>query len=177
MKDMMTSRRSPDSAANKPPALSSAEINELLSMRLIANLATLDNDGSIHLLPMWFLRIGNDICIPTSHHTHKYRNLRARPHASMMIDVSRAGLNLKGVLIRGRVELVEGEEARQINRSIHLKYVTPDALSDPSVASYLSKGDDVTVKVHMDHVVSWNLADSKAGQALGAGGWFRALDG
>jgi hypothetical protein len=94
-----------------------------------------------------------------------------------MIDVSRAGLNLKGVLIRGRVELVEGEEARRINRSIHLRYVTPDALSDPSVASYLSEGDDVTVKVHLDHVVSWNLADSKAGQALGAGGWFRPLDG
>jgi nitroimidazol reductase NimA-like FMN-containing flavoprotein (pyridoxamine 5'-phosphate oxidase superfamily) len=174
----MTSRRSSDAAANKPPVLSSTEIDELLSMTLIANLATLDDDeGSIHLLPMWFLRIGNDICIPTSHHTHKYRNLRARPHASVMIDVSRAGLNLKGVLIRGRVELVEGDEARRINRSIHLKYVKPDALSDPSVASYLSKGDDVTVKVHMDHVVSWNLADSKAGQALGVGGWFRPLDG
>jgi nitroimidazol reductase NimA-like FMN-containing flavoprotein (pyridoxamine 5'-phosphate oxidase superfamily) len=170
--------RSPDAAANKPPVLSSDEIDELLSMTLIANLATLDHDdGSIHLLPMWFLRIGNDICIPTSHHTHKYRNLRARLHASVMIDVSRAGLNLKGVLIRGRVELIEGEEAKRINRSIHLKYVTPDALSDPSVASYLSEGDDVTVKVHMDHVVSWNLADSKAGQALGVGGWFRPLDG
>jgi nitroimidazol reductase NimA-like FMN-containing flavoprotein (pyridoxamine 5'-phosphate oxidase superfamily) len=168
---------SPDVAANKPPVLSIAEIDKLLSMTLIANLATLDDDGSIHLLPMWFLRVGNDICIPTSHHTHKYRNLRARPHASVTIDVSRAGLNLKGVLIRGRVELVEGEEARRINRSIHLKYVTPDALSDPSVASYLSKGDDVTVKVHMDHVVSWNLADSKVGQALGIGGWFRPLDG
>jgi nitroimidazol reductase NimA-like FMN-containing flavoprotein (pyridoxamine 5'-phosphate oxidase superfamily) len=179
MKDM-TSRRSTDAAPNKPPVLSSAEIDELLSMTLIANLATLDDDddeGSIHLLPMWFLRIGNDIYIPTSHHTHKYRNLRARPRASVMIDVSRAGLNLKGVLIRGRVELVDGEEAKRINRSVHLKYVTPDALSDPSVASYLSKGDSVTVKVHMDHVVSWNLADSKAGQALGVGGWFRPLDG
>jgi hypothetical protein len=75
------------------------------------------------------------------------------------------------------VELVEGEEARLINRSIHLKYVTPDALSDPSVAFYLSEGDDVTVKVHIDHVVSWNLADSKAGQVLSIGGWFRPLDG
>jgi hypothetical protein len=54
-----------------------------------------------------------------------------------MIDVSRAGLNLKGVLIRGRVELVDGEEARRINRSIHLKYVMPEALSDVKVASYI----------------------------------------
>jgi nitroimidazol reductase NimA-like FMN-containing flavoprotein (pyridoxamine 5'-phosphate oxidase superfamily) len=169
--------RSSDAAATKPPVLSSAEIDQLLSMTLIANLATLDDDGGIHVLPMWFMRVGNDICIPTSHHTHKYRNLRARPRASVMIDVSKAGLNLKGVLIRGRVKLVDGKEAQQINRSIHLKYVTPDALNDPNVASYLSGGDDITVKISMDHLISWNLADSKAGQALGAGGWYHPLDG
>jgi nitroimidazol reductase NimA-like FMN-containing flavoprotein (pyridoxamine 5'-phosphate oxidase superfamily) len=167
---------SPGMAANKPVVLSSAEIDELLSMTLIANLATLDDDGGIHLLPMWFLRIGNDICVPTSSHTHKYRNLQARPRASVMIDISRAGLNLRGVLIRGRTEFVYSEEARQINRLIHLKYVTPEGLNDTEVASYLSKGDDVTVKVRMDRLVSWNLADSKAGKALSTGGWFRPLD-
>ncbi len=102
--------RSSDAAADKPSVLSSTEIDKLLSMRLIANLATLDQDDGIHLLPMWFLRVGNYICIPTSSHTHKYRNLRARPRASVMIDVSLAGLNLKGVLIRDRVKLVEGED-------------------------------------------------------------------
>jgi hypothetical protein len=59
-----------------------------------------------------------------------------------MIDISRAGLNLRGVLVRGRVELVYGEEARQINRLIHLKYVTPGGLNNTKVAAYLSKGDD-----------------------------------
>ena len=103
---------------------------------------------------MWFLRVGNDICIPTSHHTHKYRNLRARPRASVMFDISQAGLNLKGVLIRGHVELVEGEEARRINRMIHLKYIMQEAISDANVSSYLSKGDDVPVKVNMDHMIS-----------------------
>jgi nitroimidazol reductase NimA-like FMN-containing flavoprotein (pyridoxamine 5'-phosphate oxidase superfamily) len=148
------------------------EIQNLLSMRLIANLATVDEDGSIHLVPMWFLRVDDDICILTSHNTHKYRNLRKRPLASVMIDISRAGLNLKGVLIRGQVELIDGQEARQINCSIHLKYVTPEALSDAGVTSYLSEGDDITVKVHMDRLITWNLADSKAGRAIRAGGWF-----
>ena len=168
--------RSSDAAAERPPILSSAEIDKLLSMRLIANLATLDQDDTIHILPMWFLRVGNYICIPTSSHTHKYRNLRARPRASVMIDVSRAGLDLKGVLIRGRAELAYGEEARRINSSIHLKYVKPEGLSDTNVAAYLSKGDDVTVKIHMDHLISWNLAGSKAGKALSVSGGFHPLD-
>src|SRR5918996_1726619 len=164
----MTSH-SPATATTKPGALSSAENDKLLSMTLIANLGTTDDDGSIHLLPMWFMRIGNEICIPSSHHTYKYRNLRARPRGSVMIDVSKAGLNIKGVLIRGKVKLVDGEEAQRINRSIHLKYVTLEALNDPNVASYLSKGDDITIKISMDHLISWNLADSKAGQAVYAG--------
>ena len=172
----MFNLRMSDAAVTKPPILSSAEIDELLSKTLIANLATLDNDGGIHILPMWFLRIGNDIYIPTSHHTHKYRNLKARPRASVMIDISQAGLNLRGVLIRGCVDLLYGEEARQTNRLIHLKYVTPKGLNDVKVASYLSKGDDITIKIHMDHLISWNLADSKAGKALSTGGWFHPLD-
>jgi nitroimidazol reductase NimA-like FMN-containing flavoprotein (pyridoxamine 5'-phosphate oxidase superfamily) len=163
-------------SATKPPILSSAEIDELLSKTLIANLGTLDNDGGIHIMPMWFLRIGNDICIPTSRHTHKYRNLKARPRASVMIDISQAGLNLRGVLIRGRVDFLYGEEAIQTNRLIHLKYVTLKGLNNADVASYLSSGDDITIKIHMDHLVSWNLADSKAGKALISSRWFHPHD-
>ena len=160
----------------KLPSLTTEEIDKLLSMTLIANLATLGEDYSIHIVPMWFIRIGNDICIPTSRHSRKYKNLRARPFASVMVDISREGLDLKGVLIKGPVELVEGEEARKINHQIHLKYVKEEGLNDPNVASYLSKGDDVTVKIHMNQLVNWNLADSKAGRSLRANSWSRPLD-
>ena len=38
--------------STKPGVLSSEEIDKLLSMTLIANLGTTDDDGTIHLLPM-----------------------------------------------------------------------------------------------------------------------------
>jgi hypothetical protein len=47
----MFNLRMSDAAATKPPILSSAEIDELLSKTLIPNLARLDNDGGIHILP------------------------------------------------------------------------------------------------------------------------------
>jgi nitroimidazol reductase NimA-like FMN-containing flavoprotein (pyridoxamine 5'-phosphate oxidase superfamily) len=175
MREEMTSN-SNTGAEVRPPSLTDAEIDKLLSMTLIANLATLRENDAIHIVPMWFLRLGNAICIPTSRHTRKYKNLVGRPHASVMIDVSRAGLDLKGVLIRGRVELVEGDEARKINHMIHLKYVTPEGLGDSNVAAYLSQGDDATVKIHMDHLINWNLAASKAGKALCVSGRSRPLD-
>jgi general stress protein 26 len=160
----------------RTPSLTPSEIDKILSMTLIANLATLGEDDTIHIVPMWFIRLGNDICIPTSRHTRKYKNLKAKPYASVMIDISREGLDLKGALIRGPVELVEGEEARKINHQIHLKYETEEGLNDPSIASYLSKGDDVTVRIYMEHIVNWNLADSKAGKALRVKGRSRQLD-
>ena len=47
--------------------------------------------------------------------------------------------------------------------------MTSDALGDPTVVSYLSRGDDVTVKVQIDRLISWDLDDSKAGLALRKG--------
>jgi nitroimidazol reductase NimA-like FMN-containing flavoprotein (pyridoxamine 5'-phosphate oxidase superfamily) len=79
----------------KPHSLSSAEINKILSMTLIANLATLGEGNTIHIVPMWFIRLGNDICIPTSRHTHKYRNLKARPYASGDDRYFARGIRLK----------------------------------------------------------------------------------
>jgi nitroimidazol reductase NimA-like FMN-containing flavoprotein (pyridoxamine 5'-phosphate oxidase superfamily) len=108
----------PKDESDRPLVLDPTEIDEILSKRLIANFATLDNDGGIHLLPMWFLRMNNDICIPTSSKTHKYRNLKVRPCASVMIDVSREGLNLKGVLIRVRFSLFMEKLAGLIIRFI-----------------------------------------------------------
>jgi len=157
-------------------SLTKDEIDKILSMTLIAKLATLDYEGGIHIVPMWFIRIGNEICIPTSRRTRKYKNLVVRPYASVMIDISHEGLNLKGVLIKGNAEIIEGQDAHTINNSIHLKYVKPEGLSNSSVASYLSKGDDITIKIHMDKLVSWNLANSDAGIALLKNGWSRPLD-
>jgi len=41
---------------------------------------------------------------------------------------------------------------------------------------FVTEGDDVTVKVHMERLISWNLTDSTAGKALSVGGWFYPLN-
>jgi general stress protein 26 len=165
----------PDDAASAAPHLSPQEIDDLLALRLIAKLATFDRAGTIHLVPMWFMRDSDRILIPTSRLTRKYRNVRRRPMASVMIDLSRSGLDLRGVLIRGSVEIVEGPEALELNHAIHLRYVTPEGLEQPEVGGYLS-GDDVTIAVSMDNVVSWNNAGSPAGVALTRTGRHRPID-
>lgn len=159
-----------------PLQLSAAEVDGLLEKRLIANLASVNPDGAVHLVAMWFRREGDAILLPTSGHTRKARNLRRNPRATVMIDQSRAGLDLRGVQIQGSVELVEGPEAHRLNRSIHERYVTPRGLDQAPVAAYLGAGDDLTVRVAMERVTSWNLAEGPAGRALRLSGEVSPLD-
>jgi hypothetical protein len=93
-----------------------------------------------------------------------------------MIDISLEGLDLRGILIRGKVELIREKEAHLINHKIYLKYIDPEAFEDPAVLNYLSAGDDITLKIHIDNFVIWNLSDSMAGTANRKGKWSRALD-
>jgi nitroimidazol reductase NimA-like FMN-containing flavoprotein (pyridoxamine 5'-phosphate oxidase superfamily) len=174
----MTSRSRDDRIATVTPLrLSTEQIDEMLEMRLIANLATIADDGSIHVVPMWFRRDGDHILIPTSQFTRKYKNVTKRPHASVMIDVSRSGMDLRGALITGSVQIVRGDDARSLNRSIHLRYITPEGLAQDDVARYLVEGDDVTLKIAMDKIVTWNHVDSPAGRAIARSRQFYPLDG
>lgn len=167
---------SPERSDVLPLQLSSSEIDELLDARLIANLASINPNGTVHLVAMWFRRDGDAILFPTSHHTRKARNLRRHPQATAMIDRSRAGLDLRGVQVKGSVQLIEGPQARRLNHSIHERYITSPGLADEAVAAYLAQGDDLTVRLSMERISSWNLADGTAGRALRQSGQVHPLD-
>jgi nitroimidazol reductase NimA-like FMN-containing flavoprotein (pyridoxamine 5'-phosphate oxidase superfamily) len=169
-------RRDTLPAAVRPGRLSEDEVDALLERTLIANLATIGEDDGPRVVAMWFRRAGDSILLPTSSHTRKARELRRRPRAAVMIDESNAGLDLRGVTVRGSVTLVEGERARELNRSIHRRYVTDRGLELPEVARYLTSGDDTTIVVAMEDVASWNLAAGEAGRALAAAAGARPLD-
>jgi PPOX class probable F420-dependent enzyme len=149
---------------------------EVLSLRLIASLATLGDDGSVHLVPMWFRWDGQAVLIPTSGRTRKVRNLRRTPRATVTVDQCRAGLDVRGVMLVGSAEITEGPEARRLNRSIHLRYVPAEGLDLPEVRRYLET-DDVTIRVRPERVVTWDLTESAGSRELARRGLTLPLDG
>jgi hypothetical protein len=86
------------------------------------------------------------------------------------------GFDLRGITLAGKAELVPAPEALELNRSIHLRYVTTAGLSLAPVRRYLAT-DDVTIRVRPTKVSSWNLRDTEQGRALNATGEFRPLGG
>jgi nitroimidazol reductase NimA-like FMN-containing flavoprotein (pyridoxamine 5'-phosphate oxidase superfamily) len=170
--------RSPDALPPdvRPGRLSTAAIDAMLEQRLVANLATIGLDGEPNVVAMWFRREGQSILLPTSRFTRKARELRGHPRAAVMIDESRAGLNLRGIRVRGTVTLLDGPQARALNRSIHTRYITERGLRQSEVERYLTSGDDLTIVVAMEDVTSWNLAEGEAGRALARSGEVHPLD-
>ena len=165
----------PGSRREVRDVLSEPLARELLAARLIANLATFDRNGSIHLVGMWFVWDGDALLIPTSDTTRKLRNLERDPRATVMIDDSRGGFDLRGVTLVGHAEIVRGERTKELNRRIHLKYVTEEGLALEPVRTYLQT-DDVTIVFRPERVSSWDLRSTDQGRALSETGLFRPLD-
>lgn len=146
-------------------ALNTELVREILESRLIANLATTNLDGSIHVIPMWFVWDGDAVLIPTHEGTRKSRNLQRDPRATVMIDDSKGGFDLRGVTVVCDAEVVRAPTSLELNRRIHMKYVTDHGLELEAVSRYLAT-DDVTLRLRPVKVSSWDLRNTDQGRAL-----------
>lgn len=148
---------------------------ELLEARLIANFATLNRDGSVHLVPLWYLWDGEAVLLPTSGATRKVRNLERDARATVMIDDSRGGFDLRGITLTGRAAILRSGEAVALNRRIHLRYLTERGRDLEPVDRYLAT-DDVTIRFAPERASSWDLRGTEQGRALIETGEFHPLD-
>jgi len=151
----------------------------LLQERRIATLGTENADGSIHLTAVWYLLEDSHLFIATSCKSRKARNVAARPKASLMVDARQAG-GERGVNAAGRAELISGEMSREINRRIHLRYISAAAIADPRIGPVFESFDDVTIRVAPVSWTSWDMAtlDAQAfgGRLSGTPGYLLPLD-
>lgn len=131
----------------------------------MAKLGTHARDGGIHLVPMWFLWKGGRLLIPTNHATQKVRNLERDPRATVTIDDSGVGLDLRGITLRCAVDIVRAPRSYALNRAIHLKYLSSTERDLPHVNAYLST-DDVTIRLRPLRAFTWDLRNTAAGRAL-----------
>ena len=166
----------PGGRGEERDVLSDELVRELLAARLIANLATINPDGTPHVVAMWFLWDGEAILSPTSRKTRKAKNIVRDGRATVMVDDSRGGFDLRGVTLVGTAELVDPPASLELNREIHRKYVTDAGLALPPVRTYLGT-DDVTIRIVPARVSSWDLRETEHGRALAETGEYHRLTG
>ncbi len=88
------------------PHLADEEIESLLKKVAVARFCSLNADGTIHAVPVWFSYIDGKIVVATPFASRKARNVRSNPNVTLLADDSETrGVWPKGDLVYGKAEL------------------------------------------------------------------------
>ena len=150
-------------------------VRELLAARLVGVLSTLEGDGTVHAIPLWYAEDGDAIVFATGSASRKVRNLRRDPRATLVLHDSRPGFEVCGASIRGRVELVEGDAAAPLVERVHRRYVTSAGELLPAAAEFLGS-DDLAMRLVPEAAFTWDERGSAAARELRDAGATLALE-
>lgn len=169
MSDPAPSKRvSGDGVLNDPLIL------ELLGKRLVGVFATLNRDGTIHAVPMWFAFHERSILLATGSRSAKAANLQVDSRSTLVIHDSRPGFEVCGVSMVGDAEIVRGVDAHSLVRRVHRRYVDESIHMPRAVTSFL-ESDDVAVRFRPHSAFTWDQRDTEANVALRAAAGARSL--
>jgi general stress protein 26 len=128
----------------------------ILGGRHIATMGTLNHDGLIHLTAVWYMYKDGRLFVTTSSNSRQFRNIESRPTASLMIDTRIPGFEY-GLTGSGTADAIRGDEAQQLSRQIHERYLTEKALSDPEIGGSFASYDDGVIRLSPRSWVSWDM--------------------
>ena len=86
-----------------PPFENGIEMQAFLERPLLARLCSLNEDGSIHATPIYYLYQGGEFLFGTQVRAHKIQNIQRDQHVTVLIDTDEPVL--QSVLVYGKAEL------------------------------------------------------------------------
>jgi nitroimidazol reductase NimA-like FMN-containing flavoprotein (pyridoxamine 5'-phosphate oxidase superfamily) len=96
--------------------MSSPELDVAAARRMFVSLSTvavasLEPDGSPHVVPLWFVWPEDAVYVSVRREGRTWANAGRDPRVALTVDVGRSWVELAGVEIRGRAELLAAEAA------------------------------------------------------------------
>lgn len=137
--------------------MTDAEIDAFLRGVHTMNCATINHDGTIHLVAMWYGFLEGCPALETKAKSQKVANLRRNPQITCLVEEGKTYDELQGVEIVGRAEIVDDPERMfalgisVFERHNGVEY-TPEM--KPFVDQMLHKR--VVVKIVPEKYVSWD---------------------
>lgn len=129
------------------------EIDDVLAKRLVAAVGTTNEDGSVHLAYVIFLRDERRLFFETSSTTKKARNVARIGTASMLVQGTAGSGRHLMVAAEGRARVLDGGAAADVNRRLRAKYIRPEALD--AVDRAWGRFDDVAIEIVPARWRSW----------------------
>jgi len=134
-------------------AMTPAEVDAMLAGHRKVQLATLNPDGSVHLVTMYYTLLDGKIAFWTYRTSQKALNLARDPRVTCLVEAGEEYFDLRGVQIRGVAKPVEDVLAVGRGVATGLAGVPADAVDD-YVAHAARKR--VAYTVEPTRVASWD---------------------
>jgi PPOX class probable F420-dependent enzyme len=136
--------------------MTDAEVEEFLHGRHTLNVATMNHDGTIHLVAMWYGFIDGDIVFETFAKSQKVQNLRRNPAITVLVEDGETYDQLRGVELVGQGEVIEDtEQIMEIARGVLRRYHDLEE-KDVEGAAELMANKRVGVRIRAERTVSWD---------------------
>src|SRR6266545_3635908 len=106
--------------------MSDGEVKDYLDGRHTMNVASMNHDGTIHLVAMWYGFLGERPAFWTYGQSQKILNLERNSQVTCLIETGDVYEELMGVELVGRAELItERAGIMDIGRSVFQRYIAP----------------------------------------------------
>jgi PPOX class probable F420-dependent enzyme len=133
------------------------EVDAFLQERRPMSMCSINHDGSIHAVAMWYGFVGGLIAVETKAKSQKVQNLRRNPTLTCLFEDGDVYEELRGVELVGRGEIIDDPERMfELGVSVFERYYGATYTEDlrPFIETMLNKR--VVVLLNVDRTVSWD---------------------
>jgi PPOX class probable F420-dependent enzyme len=142
-------------------SMTADEVRTFLAVPDTGVLSTLGKRGLPHLAGMWFAPADDELQMWTYAKSQKAVNLRRDPRCALLVERGDRYTDLRGVLVRGEVRLIEDHDAIvRIGTALAERYSVPAtgeaATRPPEVEIERQSSKRVGLALPLGRVVSWD---------------------
>ncbi len=137
--------------------MTEAEVESYLTSGRDLQVASINADGTPHLVTMWFALVDGDLCFWTYGRSQKIVNLQRDPRVTVLVADGDVYEQLRGVSVAGTATVIEDrDEVNAIGEAVFEKYWMP--ITDEAVREgvHAMGAKRLGVRISLDKVVSWD---------------------
>ena len=128
--------------------------DKFLKSQKILRLATIDDDKTPHIVPVWYLYSTKKIYVGTNTKTRKAKNVKRNRRVGFCVDVGVNAPNIYGVMGQGNASLiVEKSKVKRIAKRILLRYFSN---IENRSAKELLDDTDCIIEIVPEKLSVWN---------------------
>jgi len=136
--------------------MSDEEVQALLDECWRAQVGTINADGSVHLVPLGFMRFDGQLAFWTDPASRKVHNLRRDPRITCLIETGVEVEEFRAAQIVGRAEIIDDPETSlRAGETLFTRYNGPLDDELKAVVAAMAPAR-VAILVEPERVVSWD---------------------